>query len=81
MLSLISYPDDPYDRNWLPWTNPEEWSDISTADKVNDNTGNLALHAPSVVMQTAITSRKDSKSKTIQFSWDIKPNHVYPMPG
>ncbi|KAF6991214.1 hypothetical protein CFC21_008324 [Triticum aestivum] len=72
----ISYPDDPYDRNWLPFSYPEEWSDISTTEKVKDNIGNLILHAPSVVMQTAITSRKDSDSKTIQLAWDIKPNHV-----
>ncbi|VAH09507.1 unnamed protein product [Triticum turgidum subsp. durum] len=77
----ISYPDDPYDRNWLPFSYPEEWSDISTAEKVKDNIGNLSLHAPSVVMQTAITSRKDSDSKTIELAWDIEPNHVYPVPG
>uniref|UniRef100_A0A0D3G9Z6 non-specific serine/threonine protein kinase n=1 Tax=Oryza barthii TaxID=65489 RepID=A0A0D3G9Z6_9ORYZ len=77
--TVIRYPDDTYDRVWWPWSNPPaEWSDISTADKVQ-NTIAPVFYVPSVVMQTAITTR--NSSIPIQFSWDTKPNHVYPDPG
>uniref|UniRef100_A0A0E0A1U5 non-specific serine/threonine protein kinase n=1 Tax=Oryza glumipatula TaxID=40148 RepID=A0A0E0A1U5_9ORYZ len=77
--TVIRYPDDTYDRVWWPWSNPPaEWSDISTADKVQ-NTIAPVFDVPSVVMQTAITTR--NSSIPIQFSWDTKPNHVYPDPG
>ncbi|OEL26039.1 Senescence-induced receptor-like serine/threonine-protein kinase [Dichanthelium oligosanthes] len=73
---VVRYPDDPYDRAWTPWIDPEEWSEISTAEQV----GGLPIAAPSAVMQTAITPRNAS-AKNIEFSWDAVPDHVYPAPG
>ncbi|XP_062231940.1 putative leucine-rich repeat receptor-like serine/threonine-protein kinase At2g19230 [Phragmites australis] len=72
---VVRYPDDPYDRAWTPWSNPAEWSEISTTEKV----GGTAMAAPSAVMQTAITPL--NASKNIDFSWDAVPNQVYPAPG
>ncbi|XP_006654674.1 putative leucine-rich repeat receptor-like serine/threonine-protein kinase At2g19230 [Oryza brachyantha] len=75
----VRYPDDTYDRVWLPWSNPPaEWSDISTTEKVQNTIAGL-FDVPSVVMQTAITTR--NSSKPIQVSWDTHPNHDYPDPG
>ncbi|PAN18509.1 hypothetical protein PAHAL_3G206900 [Panicum hallii] len=71
---VVRYPDDPYDRAWTPWVNPEDWSEVSTAEQV----GGLPMAAPSAVMQTAITPL--NASKIIEFSWDAVPNHVYPTP-
>lgn len=79
---MVRYPNDPYDRAWLPWTDSlNEFSNVSTTEKVKENIGNLRMHAPSVVMQTAITSRSDSGSKSINFTRYTQPNHVYPVPG
>nr|CAB3460917.1 unnamed protein product [Digitaria exilis] len=71
---VVRYPDDPYDRAWTPWINPEEWSEISTAEQV----GGLPT-APSAVMQTAVTPLNGTKM-SIAFSWVAVPNHVYPVP-
>nr|CAB3464666.1 unnamed protein product [Digitaria exilis] len=71
---VVRYPDDPYDRAWTPWINPEEWSEISTAEQV----GGLPT-APSAVMQTAVTPLNGTKM-SIDFSWVAVPNHVYPVP-
>ncbi|KAL5230992.1 hypothetical protein ABZP36_029768 [Zizania latifolia] len=76
--TAVRYPDDPYDRVWSPWSNPAEWSEISTTDKIQNTIAPLFV-VPSVVMQTAVTPRNSSKA--IDFSWDVKPNHVYPDPG
>ncbi|KAM3411914.1 hypothetical protein ACQJBY_003534 [Aegilops geniculata] len=72
----IRYPDDPYDRAWLPWSNPKLWLDISTKEKVQENIGSLRLHAPSAVLQTAITALNDSESKTVELSWKTELDHV-----
>ncbi|KAF6991229.1 hypothetical protein CFC21_008335 [Triticum aestivum] len=32
-------------------------------------------------MQTAIIASNDSRNQTIDFSWDVEPNHAYPVPG
>ncbi|VAH21467.1 unnamed protein product [Triticum turgidum subsp. durum] len=77
----IRYPDDPYDRAWVPWSDPEVWTDISTTEKVRETIGNLRFHVPSAVMQTAIIASNDSRNQTIDFSWDVEPNHAYPVPG
>uniref|UniRef100_R7W4M3 non-specific serine/threonine protein kinase n=1 Tax=Aegilops tauschii TaxID=37682 RepID=R7W4M3_AEGTA len=77
----VRYPDDPYDRAWVPWSDPEVWTDISTTEKVRETIGNLRFHVPSAVMQSAIIARNDSRNKTIDFSWDVEPNHAYPVPG
>ncbi|KAK3135027.1 hypothetical protein QOZ80_5BG0413720 [Eleusine coracana subsp. coracana] len=76
-VAVIRYPDDPYDRVWLPWSDPAEWLEVSTAEVVNGVFGSN-FEMPSVVMQTAVTARV---SKSIEFSWDAEPSHVYPDPG
>ncbi|VAH09517.1 unnamed protein product [Triticum turgidum subsp. durum] len=77
----IRYPDDPYDRAWLPWSNPKLWLDISTKEKVQENIGSLRLHAPSAVLQTAVTALNDSESKTVELSWKTELDHVDRMLG
>ncbi|VAH21450.1 unnamed protein product [Triticum turgidum subsp. durum] len=77
----IRYPEDPYDRAWLPWSNPEFWLDISTKEKVQENIGSLRLHAPSAVLQTAVTALNDSESKTVELSWKTELDHVDRMLG
>ncbi|RLM98492.1 hypothetical protein C2845_PM06G00130 [Panicum miliaceum] len=77
-VAVVRYPDDPYDRVWLPWSDPAEWKEISTAEAVKGVVGSL-FEEPSPVMQTAIVPLNASKS--IDFSWDAEPSHVYPDPG
>ncbi|KAF6985712.1 hypothetical protein CFC21_003539 [Triticum aestivum] len=77
----IRYPDDPYDRAWMPRSNPNLWLDISTKEKVQESVGNLRLHVPSTVMQTAVTALNGSKSKTVEVSWETELDHVHPTPG
>jgi hypothetical protein len=76
-FALIRYPDDPYDRLWLPWSDPE-WLEVSTTEAVKGVVGGN-LEEPSAVMQTAIVPLNASKS--IDFSWNAEPSHVYPDPG
>ncbi|KAG8086153.1 hypothetical protein GUJ93_ZPchr0010g8644 [Zizania palustris] len=76
--TVVRYPDDPYDRVWSPWSNPAEWSEISTTEMIQNTIAPLFV-VPSVVMQSAVTPRNSSKA--INFSWDVKPNNVYPDPG
>ncbi|KAM3411932.1 hypothetical protein ACQJBY_003541 [Aegilops geniculata] len=77
----IRYPDDPYDRAWMPRSNPNLWLDISTKEKVQESVGNLRLHVPSAVMQTAVTALNGSMSKTVEVSWETELDHVHPTPG
>jgi hypothetical protein len=79
-LAVIRYPDDPYDRTWFPWSDPEEWSEISTAEAVRVVVGSR-FEEPSVVMQTAIVPLLNASAMSIDFSWDAEPSHVYPDPG
>lgn len=75
----VRYPDDPYDRVWMPWTRRASWFDISTKTELpNVSTDNPGFQVPSVVMQTTITPLNDSED--IVFTIDAKPNHVYPEP-
>ena len=85
MQNVARYPDDPYDRVWIPRSDPAEWSEISTKEKVQEM-ANLRVHAPSAVMQTAVAPRNDTNSKSnsgraIEFSWDAVPSRAYPAPG
>ncbi|KAM0861514.1 hypothetical protein ACQ4PT_045840 [Festuca glaucescens] len=77
----IRYPYDPYDRGWLPWSDSKVWSDISTKEKIQGNVWNLRYHAPSAVLQTAITALSGSKSKTIEVSFATQLDNVNPMLG
>lgn len=65
---------------WFPWSNPEEWSEISTADAVRVVVGS-GFEEPSAVMQTAVVPLLNASAKSIDFSWDAEPSHVYPDPG
>uniref|UniRef100_A0A452ZLR3 Malectin-like domain-containing protein n=2 Tax=Aegilops tauschii subsp. strangulata TaxID=200361 RepID=A0A452ZLR3_AEGTS len=75
----VRYPDDPYDRVWLPWTMPhsDKWLEISTADNVEDNLESFEV--PSAVMRTAITAA--NTSSPIRFSWDAVRNADHHIPG
>ncbi|KAE8816349.1 leucine-rich repeat receptor-like serine/threonine-protein kinase [Hordeum vulgare] len=82
--ALVRYPEDPYDRVWIPWSeiDSNEWAEISTPEKVKE-LADLRFNAPSAVMQTAIAPRNGSRSassRTIELSWDAAPNHAYPDP-
>ncbi|KAF6991219.1 hypothetical protein CFC21_008328 [Triticum aestivum] len=83
--ALVRYPEDPYDRVWIAWSeiDSNEWTEISTPEKVKE-LSDPRFNAPSAVMQTAITPRNGSRSassRTIELSWDAAPNHAYPDPG
>ena len=75
---LFRYPDDPYDRIWLPWSVDafDAWTEISTREKVQEMSSRF--HVPSPVMQTAIVPRNGSR---IAIEWNVVPNHAYPNPG
>ncbi|KAI5019537.1 hypothetical protein ZWY2020_044425 [Hordeum vulgare] len=78
---IVRHPDDPYDREWFPWSNLTKWRVISTKEKVRlrpEDAADVHFDAPSVVMQTAITPL--NASQKINFSWDAEPNYVYPTP-
>lgn len=82
-LDLIRYPDDPYDRAWVPMNRPGEWYNISTMSKVAmevDDHRKPSYDVPSVVMQTAVKPVNTTEN-LIWFPWDGEPNRVYPMPG
>ncbi|KAK1684508.1 hypothetical protein QYE76_045356 [Lolium multiflorum] len=80
---LIRYPNDTYDRVWVPQTN-QEWFTISTrltvAMPVDDDDHKPNYDVPSVVMQTAVTPVNTTKN-LIWFPWEAQPNHIYPLPG
>lgn len=80
-FAVIRYPDDPYDRTWFPWSDPEEWSEISTAEGMRPVVVGSRFEVPSAVMQTAIVPLLNASAKSIDFSWDAEPSHVYPDPG
>ncbi|KAM3405306.1 hypothetical protein ACQJBY_008030 [Aegilops geniculata] len=75
---IIRFPEDPYDRPWFPW-NETGSLQISTEQKVErDESTPKIFHAPSVVMQTAITT--PNVSTDIEFGYNVRTNHVYPKP-
>ncbi|VAH09502.1 unnamed protein product [Triticum turgidum subsp. durum] len=55
----IRYPDDPYDRTWLPWFDPTQWSEILTTKSVIKVE---SFEVPSAVMQSAIKPLNSSTS-------------------
>ncbi|KAF7078222.1 hypothetical protein CFC21_082696 [Triticum aestivum] len=80
---LIRYPDDTYDRAWVPCTNPEDqWTTILTSSKVAMEVEDRKplYDVPSLVMQTAVRPTNTTRN-VMWFPWDAEPNHVYPMPG
>ncbi|KAK1699302.1 hypothetical protein QYE76_015999 [Lolium multiflorum] len=75
----IRYPYDPYDRAWLPWSDSKVWSNISTKEKIQGNVWNLRYHAPSTVLQTAITAL--TGSNTIEVSLATQLDNANPILG
>ncbi|XP_072959103.1 putative leucine-rich repeat receptor-like serine/threonine-protein kinase At2g04300 isoform X2 [Typha angustifolia] len=66
---IIRYPDDPYDRYWIPWnkvlSRPPGLTEISTTSPIR----HLPVDhydAPSAVIQTALTPKNASK---IEYHW------------
>ncbi|RLN00334.1 putative leucine-rich repeat receptor-like protein kinase [Panicum miliaceum] len=76
---VVRYPDDPYDRVWLPWLDATVWDTVSTAKRVLNVEADL-FEAPSKVMQTAITPRGGNTSDRIEFSWTSRPQPRDPAP-
>ncbi|KAK3138215.1 hypothetical protein QOZ80_5AG0365930 [Eleusine coracana subsp. coracana] len=77
--AAIKYPDDPYDRAWIPWSNPtRDFSQVSTEKKMK-SVASVYFEVPSIVMQTAFTPRNASKNFD-DIYWVAVPNHVYPAP-
>ena len=75
---MVRYPDDPYDRVWIPIIDATDWAGISTTETVQNEYKDL-FEAPSKVMQTAITPRDAANS--INFHWDSKPQSKGPSLG
>ncbi|XBJ11771.1 hypothetical protein VPH35_016418 [Triticum aestivum] len=77
--AVVRYPDDPYDRIWMPWFNTVGSTEISTEKKVQ-NTEHDPFEVPTAVMQTAISPRNGSDK--IELSWDFESQlHHNPSPG
>uniref|UniRef100_A0A452ZLN7 Malectin-like domain-containing protein n=1 Tax=Aegilops tauschii subsp. strangulata TaxID=200361 RepID=A0A452ZLN7_AEGTS len=75
--NIIRYPVDPYDRVWIPWADPKEWTEISTTRQVQSDDDDYEV--PSAVMQTAVTPL--NASKNLEISWDPVPQPRNPSPG
>ncbi|VAH21457.1 unnamed protein product [Triticum turgidum subsp. durum] len=78
IIRIIRYPVDPYDRVWIPWADPKEWTEISTTRQVQSDDDDYEV--PSAVMQTAVTPLNASK-KNLDISWDPVPQPRNPSPG
>ncbi|KAM3411919.1 hypothetical protein ACQJBY_003536 [Aegilops geniculata] len=76
--NIIRYPADPYDRVWIPWADPKEWTEISTTRQVQSDDDDYEV--PSAVMQTAVTPLNASK-KNLDIAWDPVPQPRNPSPG
>ncbi|XP_073006814.1 probable LRR receptor-like serine/threonine-protein kinase At1g05700 [Typha latifolia] len=71
---VIRYPDDPYDRFWIPWNNEPGLTEISTSSAIRSSP-NDHYAAPSSVIQTAVTPKKSSK---IEYHWIPDPQDKNP---
>ena len=79
---MARYPDDPYDRLWSTWK--ASWWPVSTIKNVRQEESTAErFHAPSAVMQTAITPLSlnvTADIEFIEFSYTVRTNHVYSKP-
>ncbi|VAH09522.1 unnamed protein product [Triticum turgidum subsp. durum] len=75
--NIIRYPVDPYDRVWIPWADPKEWTEISTTRQVQSDDDDYEV--PSAVMRTAVTPL--NASMNLEFTWDPDPRPHDPSPG
>ncbi|KAG9456525.1 hypothetical protein H6P81_001033 [Aristolochia fimbriata] len=75
---IIRYPDDKYDRLWVPYTDPS-WASITTSLTVTSDVY-LGFEPPSAVMQTAATP-PDANASVLYYNWSANdPNtefHVF----
>ncbi|URD74054.1 receptor-like protein kinase [Musa troglodytarum] len=74
--NIVRYPDDPYDRIWIPWSGSQSWTTIYSNSTVRNNRD---FEAPSTVMQTALTT---VNSNQMQFSfsyvsWEANVNAFF----
>ncbi|KAE8816339.1 putative LRR receptor-like serine/threonine-protein kinase [Hordeum vulgare] len=76
--TFVRYPDDPYDRIWIPRVNTKTWTEISTTNRVQNINDDL-FEAPTAVMQTAIRPR--GASRHIELFWDAEPRPNDPSPA
>ncbi|XP_073006812.1 putative leucine-rich repeat receptor-like protein kinase At2g19210 [Typha latifolia] len=70
----IRYPNDTYDRIWIPWNNVPYYTEVSTTTTVQ-NINNDLFEAPTAVMQTAIIPVNSSKIETY---WENSPEDKNP---
>ncbi|XP_044954301.1 putative leucine-rich repeat receptor-like serine/threonine-protein kinase At2g19230 isoform X1 [Hordeum vulgare subsp. vulgare] len=76
--TTMRYPDDPYDRLWIPWSRATDWAAMSTTARV-DSVDVDYFEAPMAVLQTAVTPLNASGS--ITFGWNAQPQPNNPLPG
>ncbi|CAL9146576.1 unnamed protein product [Musa hybrid cultivar] len=71
--NIVRYPDDPYDRIWIPWSGSQSWTTIYSNLTVR-NYGDF--EAPSTVMQTALTPVNSNQMQFSfsYFSWEANIN-------
>ncbi|CAL9063615.1 unnamed protein product, partial [Musa banksii] len=72
--NIVRYPDDPYDRIWIPWSGSQSWTTIHTNSTVR-NYGK-DFEAPSTVMQTALTpvNSNQMQFRISYISWQANVN-------
>ncbi|CDP05358.1 unnamed protein product [Coffea canephora] len=61
---VIRYPDDIFDRRWLPYPTPSNWAELNTSLPVAVNNN---YQPPAVAMQTAVTPQ--NASNALKFFW------------
>ncbi|XP_072952163.1 putative leucine-rich repeat receptor-like protein kinase At2g19210 [Typha angustifolia] len=64
---VIRYPDDPYDRIWIPLIFTNSWTAIDTTKDIKDSKDDF-FEAPATVLQTAVVPT--NSSSPLKFSWD-----------
>ncbi|XP_072959414.1 putative leucine-rich repeat receptor-like protein kinase At2g19210 [Typha angustifolia] len=64
---VIRYPDDPYDRIWIPLIFTDSWTAIDTTKDIAKGTNDI-FEAPATVLQTAVVPT--NSSSPLEFSWD-----------
>ncbi|KAJ3701810.1 hypothetical protein LUZ61_005515 [Rhynchospora tenuis] len=73
------YPSDKYDRIWYPLM-IDEWTNISTPQRVNSDLGESLSELPSTVLQTAVIPSKSApNSSNIYFNWTQQDGLIPPI--
>ncbi|CAB4272492.1 unnamed protein product [Prunus armeniaca] len=74
--TFIRYPDDILDRQWDPYDDPDDWTQLNTASPINSESDD-PYQIPSVVMRTASTPKNPSDSLIIVLSLPDKDAEYY----